>query len=162
MTALTQDVVRNARGQGIRDEIAIATSSKIYVGSLCNVRTTTGRAVAATGATGRRVLGVCVAFAGAYTQATDNKGGATGNTGGTIRAVVEYAREFEFDVKTALRTNTTIGLNVFVADDATVGGTAIGSAGTRVPVGILTKFTNSTKSKAYVAVRQFYTTNVST
>ncbi len=162
MTALTQDAIREGRGDGTLEEVAIATSSKIYVGSLCAVRLTTGRAVAGTAATGRRVLGVCTGFAGAVTQASDGKGGQTGNASGTVRAVLEYDREFEFDVQAALRTNTNIGLNVFIGDDNLVSGTAVGSAGTRIPVGILTKFTNTAKSKAYVKVRSFAPSNVAT
>lgn len=158
--ALTQDVIREARGAGLRDEIAIGTSNKIYVGGLVAIRRTTGRAVTATAATGRKIGGVCVAFAGAYSQATDNKGGATGNTGGTIRAVIEYGNEFEFDVATAIRTNTSIGLNVFIGADNQVAGTAVGTAGTRIKVGELVKFTNTAKSKAFVAVRRFAADNI--
>lgn len=163
MAALTQDAIRKTRGPaGKRGEYAIKTSSRIFLGSLVAQPTASRRVVAATAATGRRVAGVCVGFTGAVPQVTDGKGGATGNADGTIRAVVEWDREFEFAVETALRTSSNVKLNVFVGDDNEVAGVGVGSAGTRIPVGQLTEFTADDESAAWVHVGAFYTTNVAT
>ena len=79
---------------------------------------------------------------------------------GTQKALFEYGAEYLFTIKTAIRTNTSLGLNVFVADDDSVGGTAVGTAAARVVVGRLTAFEASDKSTGWVAVGVFGPTNI--
>lgn len=156
--ALSRDTNRKARGVGIEDTIAISTGATVYVGSLvCRVNTT-GRASAATAATGRRILGVVERL-----DSTVNGSGAgtgVGNTSGTQIALIRYGDERYVAVKTAIRTNTSLGLNVFVADDNTVGGTAVGTAATHVSVGELTAWAETDKSAGWVAIRRFASTNI--
>jgi hypothetical protein len=158
MAALTQDAIRRSRGKGYREVLAIATSGTVYVGSLLNRRNTTGRAVAATAATGRRILGV----AKMLNSTTNGPGAGTGVgvTGGGEEVEVEYGNEHLFAVKTAIRTNTSLGHNVFVADDNMVGGTAVGTAAARVVAGRLVAWEASDKSTAWVAVAVFGPTNI--
>lgn len=158
MAALTQDVVRKSRGAGSREVVAIGTSSTLYVGSLLARRTTTGRAVAATAATGRRVLGVAKLLNS--TTAGPSAGSGVGDTSGTQEVEYEYGNEHLFTIKTAIRTNTSLGLNVFVADDQTVGGTAVGTSAARVNVGRLVAFEASDKSTGWVAVAVFGPVNI--
>jgi hypothetical protein len=157
MAAQTQDVIRRSRGTASTERAAIATSSTVYVGSLLARRNTTGRALAATAATGRRVLGVAVQKVGAQ-----GPGGGTGVgvAGGTEYVKYEYGNEHLFTIKTAIRTNTSLGLNVFVIDDQTVGGTAAGTAAARVNAGRLVAFEASDKSTGWVAVAVFGPTNI--
>lgn len=156
--ALSADKARPARLAGRQERGAIGTGGTIYVGSLACRRTTTGRLFAATGATGRRVAGVVVRLDGPNGPTT---GSGVGNTAGTQYAVIEYGNEWEFTVKTALRTNTSLGLNLFVADDDTVGGTAIGTAGKRLAVGMLTNWSvDGSKTKGWVAVLTFGKTDI--
>jgi len=156
--ALTEDKNRKARGSGQKLKVAIATSSTVYVGSLVCRRNTTGRCLAATAATGRRILGVVERL----DSDADGPGSGTGvgNTGGTQYAMIRYLDERSFTVATAIRTNTSLGLNVFVSDDDKVCGTAAGTAGKRVAVGELVAWDASDKSTGWVAIRRFATTNI--
>lgn len=156
--ALSKDTGRKSRGVGIQDTIAIGTGSTAYVGSLAVRRTTTGRALAGTAATGRRVLGVIKRLDSDVNG--PGAGSGVGNTAGTQKALIEYGNEHLFAIKTAIRTNTSLGLNVFVADDETVGGTAVGTAATRVNAGRLTRFEASDKSTGWVAVAEFGPVNI--
>ena len=158
MAALTQDVVRKKRGVGGRDTLAIATSITLYVGSLLNRRNTTGRALAATAATGRRILGVAQVLKS--TTNGPSAGTGVGNASGTEEVEYEYGNEHLFTIKTAIRTNTSLGLNVFVIDDQTVGGTAAGTAAARVTVGVLRSWEASDKSTGWVAVGVFGPINI--
>jgi hypothetical protein len=161
MTALSADKIRAQRGAQTEERAAIGTASTIYVGSLAFRRTTTGRIFAATAATGRRVAGVCVRLDGPNGPGT---GSGVGNTSGTQYAVFAYGGEWEMTIKTAIRTNTSLGLNVFAADDDVVAGTAVGTAGKRIVVGELIAWSSTTsttdKSKGWVAIRSFATTNI--
>lgn len=151
--ALSRDALRPARGNGQLDRLPIATNSTIYVGSLVARRNTTGRALAATAATGRRIAGVAFDFEG------PNANGV-GNTAGTEYVRVKYLDEHLVTIRTAIRTNTALGLNVFVADDEVVAGVGVGTAALRVAVGELVRFEASNKSTGWVAVRRFATTNI--
>lgn len=158
MAALTQDAIRKARGAGIREVIAIGTSGTVYIGSLCVRRNTTGRALAGTAATGRRILGVAKSF---HSDTTGQTGGTgVGVTGGTEKVEVEYGNEHLFAVKTAIRTNTSLGLTVYLADDNMIGGTAVGTSAARVAVGRLAAWEASDKSTAWVAVAAFGHANI--
>lgn len=156
--ALTQDKIRRSRGTPMTERVAIGTAGTLYVGSLCARRTTTGRAFAGTAATGRKILGVAVCKDGSTTG--PGAGTGVGNTGGTQYALVEYGNEHLFTVKTAIRTNTSLGLNVFIADDDSVGGTAVGTAAARIVAGELVAWEASDKSTAWVAVRRFANANI--
>ncbi len=156
MTALTADKSRIKRNDGTRERLVIFTAAKLYLGSLANRLNAGGRAVAATAATGRKFAGVAVGFEGA-TQT------GTGVTAATEFVVVEYGHHAQANVITAIRTNTSLGLNVFIADDDSVAGTAVGSAGTRVPAGELLSWvdeTGTSKATGWLAVRIFATVNI--
>lgn len=149
--ALTQDSIPNFRGPALADEMVIATGSQLYIGGLVAIDTTTGRAVPASAAADRRIAGYASFFKG-----PDQNG--LGNTAGDERVVVKHQCELEVGVATAIRTSAALGLSVFVSDDETVGGTAVGTAGVQVAVGELVAFvdeTGSDKSRGYVAVRRF-------
>lgn len=154
MTALSRDLSRKTRdGARPLNRVAIATGSKIYRGSLVARRNTTGRAVAASAATGRRILGLAVGFEGPT-------GTGTGNTGGTEYVQVEAYMPVLVDIRTAIRTNTALGLNVFISDDNTVGGTAVGTSAARVVAGELIEFEASNKSTGWVFLRRNASTNI--
>ncbi len=159
MAAMTQDRVARKRGSGaIRETFVIGTSNTTYVGAMVNRRNTTGRAFTATAATGRRIAGVVVR----KDSTTDGFGAGTGvgNASGTQKVIVEYGNEVLMAIRTAIRTNTSLGLNVFISDDQTVGGTAVGTAAARVVAGRLTAFEASDKSTGWVAVAVFGPTNI--
>lgn len=156
--ALTRDTNRKARGTGIEETIAIGTAATLYIGSLAVRRTTTGRALAATAATGRRILGTVIRL-----DSDTNGPGAgsgVGNTAGTQKALVRYGHEARVTVATAIRTNTSLGLNVFIGDDDKVSGTAVGSAGTRVAAGRLMGWAETDKSAGWVALNVIGPTNI--
>lgn len=156
--ALSADKNRKARGAGQLTTVAIATSSTLYVGSLAARRNTTGRALAATAATGRRILGVVERLDSDVNG--PGAGSGVGNTGGTQKALIRYLDERSFTIKTAIRTNTSLGLNVFVGDDDSVGGTAVGTAATHCVVGELVEWDASDKSTGWVAIRRFAGTDI--
>lgn len=149
--ALTQDAIRKTRGtpQG-EHKIAIQTSATLYVGSLVGRVESTGRAKAAAAATTERCVGLCVKLEG-----DSGVGTGVGDAAGTEYAIVQYGMEALITVKTAIRTNTSLGLNVFVADDDQVGGTAVGTSATRNVVGELTAFEASDKSTGWVALGNY-------
>lgn len=156
MAAATQD--RNRKSQRgtpqYTSRLAIKTSSRIYRGTMVNRLNAGGRAVAASAATGRRIAGVAIHFEGG----TVNTG--LGVAGGTEFVTVESGRLYLADVKTAIRTTTSLGLNVFVADDQMVGGTAVGTAAARIVAGRLIEFEASDKSTAWVHIGVFGPTNI--
>lgn len=158
MAALTQGKMRRKRGAGMRERLAIATSSTLYVGSLVCRKNSTGRAFAATAATGRRIAGVAVALHS--TANGDTAGTGVGNASGTEEVEIEYGNEHLMTIKTALRTTTHLGLNFFVGDDDMVAGTAAGTAAARVTVGRLVAFEDANKTTGWVAVAVFGPTNI--
>ena len=156
--ALSADAIINERALGNKqiDEAVIATGSQIYLGGLVNIRTTTGRALPASAATGRRFGGIAVEFVG-----PDADG--LGDTAGTEKVRIAYGHEVELTVDTAIRTNTTLGLNLFVDADDKVAGTDVGTAGTRIAVGEAVAWSDedgSDKSKAWVALKRFAKTDI--
>lgn len=154
MAAATQDQITKARGTPrYESRIAIKTSSRIYRGTLVNRLNAGGRAVAATAATGRKCAGVAVGFEGTYAT-------GLGVTGGTEYVNLEAGRLTLLNIKTAIRTTTSLGLNVFVADDTTVGGTAVGTSAARVVAGRLVEFEASDKSTGWVDVLTVGSTNI--
>ncbi len=157
MTVLTQHDIANARGTPEFTVIPITTGNQIYIGGLvCQLIGATGRASAGTAATGRRFVGYAYSFPGPI-------GDGLGVTDGTETVRVAYLDELELTVETSLRTNTTLGLNVFVSDDQTVAGTGVGTAGTQLPVGELVAWvdeTGTSKATAWVAIRRFAQANI--
>lgn len=144
---------RQSRGRANRLRAAIATSQTVYIGSLLNFVTTTSRVRAAAAATSRKIAGVCTEFESDSGTAT-----GIGNTSGTQYAWFEYGNEHLFTIKTAIRTHAAVGLNVFVSDDDTVGGTAVGTSAVRVVVGELVERSGTTQ--AWVAVHRFAAANI--
>lgn len=157
MTALTQNTIRLTRGKAYRETVAIKTGSTVFEGSEACQINSTGRLVAASAATGRGYAGLVKRLDGPNGPGT---GTGVGNTAGTQKALIEYGNEHLVAIKTAIRTNTSLRLNVFMADDATVGGTAVGTAGTRKPMGELVEWEASDKSTGWVRARVFATTNI--
>lgn len=156
MTALTADAIRIDRGDFTLERLVIFTASRVYIGSLVNRLNAGGRAVAATAATGRKFAGLAMSFEG-----TNQSG--LGVTAATEFVVVGHGGDVQVTVATAIRTNTSLGLNVFVGDDNELAGTAVGSAGTRVACGELTSWTDETgtsKATGWLRVKRFATTNI--
>jgi hypothetical protein len=155
MAALTADKTREERSIDGKTEgvFSLATSSTVYVGSLANFNTA-GRVVAATAAASRRFAGVVEAVINETTSALS---AATGNTAGTVKVRVSWGHEVLMDVKTAARTFSNLGKNVFVSTDNDVTDTTgAGTAAVRVKIGALTEFTDRTnKDEAWVALRVF-------
>ena len=150
MAAQTQDEIRTTRGLPSGEEIfTINTSSTVYRGSLIGLLEADGRAIAAAAATNQRFAGIAVDLIsdGAAT------GTGVGVAGGTEKVQVQWGHEVLMNVATAIRTTTSLGLDVFVADDQTVGGTAVGTAATRNVVGELVAFEAADKSTAWVRLR---------
>jgi len=148
MTALSADAPRSHRGKKELDVIPIATGEQIRIGSAVVFKTSTGRAKAASAATGQRTAGVAIGFIGP-------NGDGLGVTDGSEEVEVAYLDEREFAIATAIRTNAALGLDVNWADDNTVAGVAVGTAALRIAAGELVRFSTSDKSKGWVAVRRF-------
>lgn len=158
MAALTQDRVTRKRGAAIRETLVIGTSNTTYVGAIGLRKNTTARLFTGSAATGRRIAGIVV-----RKDSTTNGNGAgtgVGNTSGTEKVIIEYGNEVSLNVKTAIRTNTSLGLNVFCSDDQTVGGTAVGTSAARIVVGQLRAWDASDKSTGWVAIGVFGPTNI--
>lgn len=154
--ALSADAIRNRRGNGTITRKVIGTGNTIFLGGLVVVRNTTGRALTATAATGRKILGVAQQKIGADAD-------GIGDTAGTESVDVGRHWEYEFTVETSIRTNTSLGLVVFATDDDEVEGTAVGTAGLRLPVGVLVDWfdqTGTSKATAWIRVGDFGRTNI--
>lgn len=154
MAALTQDKIRQRRGNGQVDEYTIATGQTVYIGSLVTRATTSERVRTAAAGTNRFVVGIAEEFVGPSAN-------GVGNTAGTEKVRVRYLDEHLMTIATAIRTTTSLSKNVFVGDDDTVAGTGVGTAGVRVKVGELVRFEASNKSTGWVAVRRFGATDIS-
>ena len=141
------------RGNPLEEEIAIKTASQI-IGSGLVTRNASGRAIPAAKTASTRIAGVAVKFTGPNSD-------GLGVADGTEKVVVAWDHEVQFDVKTAIRTTTHLDLVVFVSDDHTVGGTAVGTAAVRIPVGAMRSFVDGTsKAKAWVHVRRTLPVNI--
>jgi hypothetical protein len=155
MAALTADKIRDSRNVQNKTEstFSIATASTLYVGSLANFNTA-GRVVAATAAASRRFAGVVEEIVNESANAIS---AATGNTAGTIKARIAWGHEVLVDVKTAARTFSNLGKNVFISTDNDVTDTTgAGTAAVRVKVGALTEMVDRTnKDEAWIALRVF-------
>ncbi len=161
MTAVTTDqlaITKASPSQAIEYVYAIKTSVTVNVGTLVNLVVATGRVRSAAAETGNAIM-----VAGRCTEIINDSGAiisaGTGNAGGTIKARVVWNDMMLLSVKTAIRTFTNVGKTVFVADNVTVGGTAVGSAGVRVQAGMLADFANAagaidgTKAYAWIKLR---------
>jgi len=155
MAAITADKTRPERSieKKTATTFAVTTSATIYVGGFVNHVVATGRVTGATAAASRRFAGVVESISNDSGVAVS---AATGNTAGTIKAVVSWGHEVLADINTAARTFANLGKNVFVANNNDLTDTtAAGTATLRVKVGMVTEFTNSAKSEAWVALRVF-------
>ncbi|NJK32849.1 MAG: hypothetical protein HC927_10815 [Deltaproteobacteria bacterium] len=158
MSALTADKIRLTRGEQskVQIEAALVTGQTVYVGSLVSW-TTSGRVRAADNATGQQ-------FAGVVEEIVNDTNGsistATGNAAGTVRARIAYGHEVELDVRTAARTFTNLGKTVFAdSDDDVTDATGAGTAAVRVRVGQLKQFTLANRSRAFVLLGVFGSTD---
>ena len=150
MTAFSAAKIRPIRGTVLGEErVAIGTGATLYLGSLANQIITTGRVVAASAATARRFAGLVVKLEGG-----SGVGTGVGNTAGTEFAVIQYGCEALVSIRTARRTNTSLNVNLFISDDDTVGGTAVGTAAVRVAAGELTAFEASNKTTGWLALKR--------
>lgn len=159
MAAVTAERMAIARKLQVAfyDQAPIATSATVYCGALVNF-TVIGRLTDATAAASRR-------FAGMLVQVLNDSGAivsaGTGNAGGTVLGLFRYNNEELLNVKTSTRTTTNLGKIVLVADNQTVAGTSVGTAGVRVAVGALNQFLSaSDKTQAWIALRHLSTTDV--
>lgn len=150
--ALTQDTPRDASDPFVTRVIPIGTGAQLYIGSGVSQSTATGRLVAGQGAA-RRSRGVVVGFRGPNSD-------GLGVTDGSEEAEVAYLAETLLPVRTAIRTNAALGVNVFWSDDDAVGGTGVGTAGIRVPVGEFIAFEDDDKTTGWVALGRFASTNI--
>ena len=140
MTALSANAIRKFRNvNGMKTaSVQTGTAAVIYAGALVSINTTTGRAVAATAATGRKILGVAM---------------EDGSSGDYVK--VAYHTEFLF----ATPTKAYVGCNVAVSDDNTcVSMSAAGTTAVRVRVGELMQM--ETASTGWVAIRHFSESDV--
>ncbi len=159
MAALSADKIRQKRGNGTTTDMVIFTGSTVYVGSLIARGTATNRGNAAAVGTVRRVTGVCESFQANGSVDADG----VGDTAGNERMVVGYGYEYAFNVLTAIRTNTSLGLRVFVSTDNDVGGTAVGTSAVQVVAGTLVAWvdeTGSDKSEGWVKIHGFVDTDI--
>ena len=155
MAAITADKIRPERSLGHKLEtvFTVTTAATVYIGGFVNHVVSTGRVTGAAAAASRR-------FAGVVEDVINDTGGAlsaiTGNTAGTVKVRVSWGHEVLSDINTAARTFANLGKNVFVANNNDLTDTtAAGTATLRVKVGMVTEFTNSAKSQAWVALRVF-------
>lgn len=152
MAAVTADQLASTRATNnvVEETHSIGTAATVYLGTIANF-TTAGRIVSATAAASRR-------FAGEIVRIVNESGSilsaATGNTAGTVKAVIRYGHQMHLNVLTAARTYTNIGKSVYVGDNVSVtDATGAGTAGVRVIAGQLVELTD-TKTKGWVALRQ--------
>jgi hypothetical protein len=150
MTAVTADqlAIDRATSDVIEDVLPITTNNTIYLGALLCFVTGTGRVASATAATSRL-------FAGEAIEGINETGGPltawTGNTAGTVKVRFRWNHELLLAVRTATRTFSNLGKTVTVSDNATVGGTGVGTAAVRVTAGVLASFLSQTdKTKAFI------------
>jgi hypothetical protein len=164
MTAVTADqlaITQASPAQAIEGIFPIKTSQTLYVGALANFVVATGRVKSAAAETTAGLM-----IAGRVTEIINESGAVisagTGNTGGTVKARIVWNDLMLLNVKTAIRTFSNLGKTVFVADNVTVGGTAVGTAALRVQAGMLVAFATAggqigsdltAKSYAYVKLR---------
>ena len=162
MTAVTVDQLAITKGtptQAIEEIFPIKTAVTLYVGALANFVTATGRVRSAAAETGSGLT-----CAGRVTEIINESGAVisagTGNAGGTVKARIVWNDLMLLAVKTAIRTYTNLGKTVFVADNVTVGGTAVGTAAVRVQAGMLVSFATAagvndgaTKTYGWVKLR---------
>lgn len=143
MAALAASTTRKVRALQNKEmeHYVVGTSAKIYKGALVCINTSTGRAVAATDAASRKILGV------AEEQ-------ATGNTAGTVKVKVAWGFQVLLDSHSAL-TSAYVGANCCVGNDNLVeSGT---TATNDVKVGEVISFQSG---DAWVAIRRFALTQV--
>ena len=156
--AITADKLRKRKDLNLvsTELVTIGTAATLYRGALCNYQTATGRVKAATAATG-------VFFAGEVWD-FENRTGAvlsayTGNTAGTVKALVAFGHQAQVTLATGLRTTSKISKLVYASDNDIVIGTAAGTAGVRVPVGNIVSRVGSTE--AFVTMRRITSTTSS-
>lgn len=151
MAAVTADQLATTRAHNnvVEETHSIATAGTVYVGALANF-TTAGRVISATAAASRR-------FAGEVVQILNDSGAVisagTGNTAGTVKAIIRYGHQMHLAVLTAARTYSNLGKSVYVGDNVSVtDATGAGTAAVRVVCGQLVELTDS-KAKGWVALR---------
>ena len=153
MAAVTADQVPFVRSlQNATYEVKpIKTSITLYVGTLVSF-STIGRLVDGAAAASTTFAGELVAIlndSGALIAA------GTGNSGGTVLGLFRYGHEMRLGVKTSSRTYSNLGKSILIADNVTVAGTSVGTAGVRVIAGALTEFavTGAAPATAWVRLR---------
>lgn len=151
MTALSQDAVTATRGLCDGEvRVAIATGSTLYVGGHAGRVKASGRVKAAAALATEDYEGLIVRLEG-----PSGVGSGVGDTAGTQYAVIQFGMEALVPIRTAIRTTTSLSRNLFVSDDNAAGGTAVGTAAARRPMGELVSFEASDMSTGWVALRQY-------
>jgi len=150
---------RNTRARALNNKVVethtITTAQTVYIGTLVNFVATTGRVTPAVRNIASR------RFAGIVESIVNDSGSvlsaATGNTAGTVKCQISYGHEVLLNVKTAARTFTSVGMNVFVSDNDTVTDTTDAGTSTsnrRIKIGALVQMEASDKSTAWVSLRK--------
>jgi len=148
--ALTAD--KNTKTRGLPDgelRVAIATGETLYVGGHAGRVKATGRVKAAAALATEDYEGLVTAI-----EADSGTPTGVGVAAGTQFAVIQFGQEALATIKTAIRTSTSVGRTLFVGDDDSAGGTAVGTATARRPMGELVAFEASDKSTGWVALRR--------
>lgn len=146
-------LIERAINSAIEDRFPIKTSVTVFVGCFVNFVNATGRIT--DGVAGTTAANSC---AGVLVDYLNDSGTVistiTGNADGTVFGVVRWNHECLMNVKTNVRTYTSLNKTCFVYQNDTVGGaTAGGTAAVRVAAGRLAQFADSTKATAYVVIR---------
>lgn len=145
-------LLERALGDAIEDRFPVKTNTTVYQGTMLTFVAATGRVTDGAPATTGSIAGACVGF---MNNSGSFLGSAiTGNTAGTVYALVRWNHEAVFNVKTSARTYTNLNRTVYVYQNDTVSGaTGAGTTALRIPAGRLCSFVDSTKAQAYIKLR---------
>lgn len=157
--AITADKLRKRKNlsQMSTDLVAIKTAATVYVGGLVSFQAGTGRVAAAANSASTMFAGEVLAW---ENTSGSNLSAITGNTGGTVKALVGWGHQALVTLATSLRTTSMIGKLVYAKDnDIVTDDTGAGTAGVRVQVGNLASRVGSTEG--YVTLRRLGATTTS-
>ena len=153
--AITADKLRKRKDLHLvtTELVWIGTAATLYRGALVNYQAATARVKAATATAG-------LTFAGEVWDFENTTGSVlsayTGNTAGTVKALVAYGHQALVTLATGIRTTSKVGKLVYCSDNDIVQGTAAGTALVRISVGNLISRVGSTEG--YVTMRRITST----
>lgn len=146
--ALSANAPRNSRGKVQKHAYTVGTGATIYAGALVAVNTATGRAVPATDAAARKILGVALGAPGFRGDSV------TGTASGGEEVEVGFGAAYFF-TNTAALTEAYTGSNCAVEDDDSV--TTVSDSSNSVLVGEVMEVTST---GSWVLVRNFATSAI--